>query len=70
MQALYSLAMNEEKKIKEQLNILQDMHRELDMKIMNGALNMLELQRLKKQKLMLKDQMSSLQSSLYSDIIA
>jgi hypothetical protein len=70
MQILYSIAMDDEKRIKEQLNVLQDQHRELDRRISIGTLNMIELQRLKKQKLFLKDQMVSLQSSLYSDIIA
>ena len=64
--------MNEESKIKEQLAILEDQHRELDNRIRQNVdtLNMLEVQRLKKQKLSLKDQITSLHSTLFDDIIA
>jgi hypothetical protein len=50
--------------------VLEDQHRELDRRISLGALNMLELQRSKKQKLHLKDKIVFLRSMLYSDIIA
>lgn len=61
--------MDEEKKIRDQLNIIEDQRRELDARL-NGTPCEMERQRIKKQKLFLKDQMVSLQSSLYSDIIA
>ncbi len=62
--------MDDEKRIKEQLNTLQDQHRGLDRRISEGSLNMIEAQRLKKLKLALKDQIRVLESMLYSDIIA
>ena len=62
--------MNEEKKIKDQLSVMEDQHRELDMRASNNTLCEMERQRIKKQKLFLKDQMVSLKSALYSDIIA
>jgi hypothetical protein len=73
MYAMYSIAMDEEKRINDQLVTLEDQHRSLDEKISNSAanhLNMLEIQRLKKQKLFLKDQISKLKSTLLPDIMA
>jgi len=62
--------MDEEKKIKDQLNLLEDQHRQLDRKLIDCAMNMLEVQRLKKQKLFLKDQIAILKSNLLPDAIA
>ncbi len=62
--------MDEEKKIKAKLASLEDEHRSLDNKIGNAPMNMLEQQRLKRQKLALKDEISRLNSMLHSDIIA
>lgn len=62
--------MDEEKKIKAKLSGLMDEHRALDDKIANSPLNMLEIQRLKRQKLVLKDEIAKLNAMLYSDIIA
>ncbi len=62
--------MEQEKKIKEQLTMLEDQHRELDKKILDCVGNMLEMQRMKKQKLFLKDQISILKSYLLPDAIA
>ena len=69
---MYSVAMDEEKRIKDQLAVLEDQHRQLDKRIVDSTthLNMLELQRLKKQKLFLKDQISILKSYLLPDAIA
>jgi hypothetical protein len=68
---LQSLEMDEEKKIRQKLATLEDEHRKLDDKINNMMmLNPLELQRMKKQKLSLKDQISKLYDILYPDIIA
>ncbi len=64
--------MDEEKRIKDQLALLEDQHRQLDRKIVGTTahLNMLEMQRLKKQKLFLKDQIAILKSNLLPDAIA
>ncbi len=73
MHRSFAVAMDEEKKINDQLNVLEDQHRSLDDKIascMASHINMLEIQRLKKQKLFLKDQISRLRSTLLPDIIA
>lgn len=66
-----AFAMNEEKKLLEQLSVMEDQHRELDKKINDSAtLNMIEVQRLKKQKLFLKDQIAILKSNMLPDAIA
>lgn len=72
MQVLYSIAMDEEKRIKDQLAVLEDQHRQLDRRIVDfsAQVNMLELQRLKKQKLFLKDQIAILKSYLLPDATA
>lgn len=62
--------MDEEKKIKAQLANLEDEHRVLDDKISQSPMNMLEIQRLKRQKLAIKDEITRLHALLYSDIIA
>lgn len=63
--------MNEEEKILEELESLKEEHRSLDDKIANGSgLDLLQLQRLKKRKLWLKDQIARLHSVLHPDIIA
>jgi hypothetical protein len=66
-----AFAMNEEKKLLEQISVMEDQHRELDKKINEAAtLNMIEVQRLKKQKLFLKDQIAILKSNMLPDAIA
>ena len=63
--------MDEEKIIRQQIALLEDEHRSLDFKISNEKnLNMLEVQRLKKQKLGLKDQIARLYSVILPDITA
>jgi hypothetical protein len=63
--------MDEEKIIRQQIALLEDEHRSLDFKISNEKnLNMLEVQRLKKQKLGLKDQIARLYSIILPDITA
>ncbi len=62
--------MEEERKIRQKIALLQDEHRSLDFKIATLAVNMLEMQRLKKQKLSLKDEISRLSSMLHPDIVA
>ena len=61
----------ETRKLKKELAMLEDEHRSLDRRISdrtNG--NMLEIQRLKKQKLALRDRISEIQGMLNPDIIA
>ena len=66
-----AFAMNEEKKLLEQLSVMEDQHRDLDKKINDSVtLNMIEVQRLKKQKLFLKDQIAILKSNMLPDAIA
>ncbi len=64
--------MEEEKKIRQRIALLQDEHRSLDLKIatMITHMNMLEVQRLKKHKLCLKDELARLSDMLVPDIIA
>lgn len=62
--------MEEERKLKQQIALMQDEHRNLDVKISANNLNPMEKQRYKKQKLMLKDEIARLSSFLYPDIIA
>jgi hypothetical protein len=66
--------MSEKIVLVKQLQGLRDQHRELDQDIARrseeGAGNPIELQRLKKRKLMLKDQITALENELLPDIIA
>jgi len=66
--------MNNCSDVKEQLEELKVRHREVDEKIqaMNNTLtnNQLQVQRLKKQKLRIKDQISRIEANLLPDIIA
>lgn len=64
----------EKKKIAKKLAELLDEHRDLDDVIMRltgeGAFDQLQMQRLKKRKLRLKDQIGRLEDKLLPDIIA
>ncbi len=66
--------MDEKIALIKQLEGLRDQHRELDEVIARlsreGASNPIELQRLKKRKLMLKDQITVLEDEILPDIIA
>ncbi len=66
--------MNEKEALFKQLEQLRGQHRELDEVIARlseeAASNPIELQRLKKRKLMLKDQITAIQDELLPDIIA
>ena len=67
--------MNEEKKITKQLKLLKEEHKELEFKLesffkKDTSLDQLMLQRIKRQKLQIKDKISSLQQMLCDDIIA
>ena len=60
--------------ISEKINILKTQHRILDDKIValeaDPASDQLKIQRLKRQKLLLRDEVSRLQTNLLPDIIA
>ncbi len=66
--------MNEKEALSKQLEKLRHQHRELDEVIARlteeAAGNPIELQRLKKRKLMLKDQITVLKNEILPDIIA
>jgi len=63
--------MDEERKIKQKLVLLEDEHRKLDERINDMAhANTMEVQRMKRQKLNIKDQISKLYDFLHPDIIA
>ena len=66
--------MNEQETLKKELERLRDAHSSLDAQINQAAsgaiVNQLALQRLKRQKLALKDQIEKLRSKLLPDIIA
>ncbi|MCH7633716.1 MAG: YdcH family protein [Alphaproteobacteria bacterium] len=66
--------MNEKEALFKQLEELRGQHRELDEVIARlseeAASNPIELQRLKKRKLMLKDQITAIKDELLPDIIA
>ncbi len=66
--------MNEKEALFKQLEELRGQHRELDEVIARlseeAASNPIELQRLKKRKLMLKDQITAIEDELLPDIIA
>jgi hypothetical protein len=59
----------ETRKLRQELAMLEDEHRSLDKRIQE-SLNVLDAQRMKKQKLFLKDRISRLNERLYPDIIA
>ena len=60
--------------LREQLNQLKQQHRDLDAAItsleLTGTADQLQLRRLKKQKLLLKDQIAKIADRLLPDIIA
>lgn len=63
-----------EEELREQLTILQQEHRDLD-EVINKLMttppiDFIQLQRLKKRKLSLKDEIQKIESSLIPDIIA
>lgn len=66
--------MNDTKKIKEMLTELKNEHRDLDDAISqlteNRQYDQIKLQRLKKRKLLLKDQIAKLEDNLLPNIIA
>ena len=66
--------MNEKEVLSKQLEELRGQHRELDEVIARlseeAARNPIELQRLKKRKLMLKDQITAIEDEILPDIIA
>ncbi|MCP5361930.1 MAG: DUF465 domain-containing protein [Hyphomicrobiales bacterium] len=67
--------MNDEKRIFEQLNQLTEEHEMLDRTIhdmhsSNPYVDQLSMQRLKKKKLFLKEEIAKLKAQLYPDIIA
>lgn len=62
--------MSENDVIQARLDDLLARHRELDAKIATGSVNMIEIQRLKREKLALKDAIARLQAELCDDIIA
>ena len=65
---------SDEEAIRQKLAELQSEHRDLDDVIAritgDGPFDQLQVQRLKKRKLLLKDQMAQLESELLPDIIA
>ena len=64
----------DENDIREKIQELRIQHRDLDDAIMalmeTGRADMLQIQRLKKQKLLLKDEVAKLENELLPDIIA
>lgn len=66
--------MNEKETMKERLVQLQAEHRDLDDAILalsqRGVPDMIQIQRLKKKKLQLRDEITRLESTLLPDIIA
>ena len=64
----------EEQALQQKLNRLKQEHRDLDSAIraleLTGKADQLQLTRLKKQKLSLKDKIASLEDQLFPDIIA
>ncbi len=61
--------MGEEERLLEEIETLRREHQSLDSLIEN-AFDQLQLQRLKKRKLMIKDQLARLEGQLHPDIIA
>ena len=68
------LSEDERREIREQIERLREEHRDLDAAIealmRSGAADRLQLQRLKKRKLALRDRMKQLEDELTPDIIA
>ena len=66
--------MNEQEKLKEQLEHLKAEHRDLDDAILalsqRAMPDMIQIQRLKKRKLVLRDEIIKIESKLLPDIIA
>ena len=66
--------MDNQEKLRERLAVLKDEHRDLDDAIhalgQRAMPNMLQLQRLKKKKLQLRDDIDRIESELLPDIIA
>ena len=66
--------MNDQDSLKEQLQHLKDEHRDLDDAIQALSLrampDMIQIQRLKKRELMLRDEILQIESKLLPDIIA
>jgi hypothetical protein len=66
--------MSEREELEAKIAELRQEHRDLDDAIAalvgQGPFNQLQVQRLKKRKLQLKDQIAKLESALYPDIIA
>lgn len=69
-----SVPLTEEDRLREQIEALKVEHRDLDdviAQVMQGnTVDMIQIQRLKKRKLVLKDQIAQLESRLLPDIIA
>jgi hypothetical protein len=69
-----SIGMSEQDKLREYLEEIKAEHRDLDDAILalsqSGVPDMLQLQRLKKRKLFLKDEITKTESKLLPDIIA
>ena len=65
---------DDERELREQLVRLREEHRDLDAAIgaidESGPMDQLHITRLKKKKLLLKDQISKLEDRLFPDIIA
>ena len=68
------MARQDERELREQLTQLRAEHRDLDAEILameqTGAADQLIVKRLKRRKLMLKDQITSVEDQLLPDIIA
>ena len=66
--------MNEQENLKERLEHLKAEHRDLDDAIQalsqRGVPDMIQIQRLKKRKLILRDEITKIESKLLPDIIA
>ena len=66
--------MNEENKLIEKLHLLEQEHRDLDEIIQQiqekKTINLLQIQRLKKRKLILKDRIANIKNELEPDSIA
>jgi len=63
--------MGEDKKILEEIDMLRAEHRTIDLMILELAgADMIRIQKLKKRKLALRDQIAILEAMLYPDIIA
>jgi hypothetical protein len=74
MNAYSDLSMKKDDVLRVELEVLRHEHRDLDTAIEalggNGVADQLTLQRLKKRKLMLKDQIARIEDHLTPDIIA